>query len=151
MSAKRSEIKSRRDPAHSRPAGPHFAPAGAFVLPRGKYRGQRLSSVPASYVEWLARESFDPAVRAAALAFTGTDGHGEGAEPDTLQFAPANPESAAILFPLIVFEFERMTADRFGLNPTGPEREIILWCRDALRQLCSEVTGRAFLPDEEVA
>ena len=144
--------KVRTDAGYPRLAGPHFTPPGAFVITFGKHRGKTLAQVPENYVVWLADKAQRLMVRLAAKRFLGIDGHGEDAEPDDLQTAEPDRESAAVRLPLVVWEHERMMADRFGTDPNSEAGRVVLWCRDALRDLCSLTTGRRFLrPDEEAA
>ena len=145
-------VKVRADAGHQRPAGPHFAPPGAFVITFGRHRGKTLAQCPPEYVLWLADEAQSPTVRLAAKRFLGIDGYGEDAEPDTLQLAEPDRESAAVRLPQIVFMHECMLADRFGTDPDSSEGRVVLWSQDVLRELCEETTGRRFLrPDEEAA
>lgn len=110
------------------------------MLDFGKYNGCGLDEVPRSYLQWLTTQRWvDHRIRAAAEKILEIDQDECDAEPD--------PTSAAIAFPLIVFEWKRtmfraFEGDRDALEVVGRGlRE--------LRSLCSGLTRQPWPEDAE--
>ncbi|VTU01341.1 : DUF3820 [Gemmataceae bacterium] len=114
-------------------APPCNGAAGDFVLPFGRHRGQRLTDVPADYLQWV----FDSPRTSAELkqiisAFREIDVDEDATEPE--------PTTAATALPLVTWLWEQEVQKRHRLDDAA--RKVVADGLAVLKQICSVFTRK---------
>lgn len=117
----------------------HITPDGFLQL--GRHAGKHISEVPESWLRWaLDQHWIDPEFREAIKQRLNLDKSEDDTEPD--------PTSAAVAFPLIVWQVEQHVWNRYFANDEllAVGSDII----DLLKRLCSKYTKRPWLKIDAV-
>lgn len=130
MSFPGGAVKARIDSLHIQITGP-------YRLTFGRFKGWTIAQCGEEYLLWLSDCVPSLAFRPLARKHLVIDVVVE--EDEHLQ-----TESAAVRFPLVCFQWEEMMVGLFGDDLDTGSGAVVCPGRAVLRELCSQVTGRAW-------